>query len=217
MDVDNENIVLSEIPVLKKKFICPHCEKEFKSKNGWKKHIEKFHPESDNESQLSYQLTEYENPQLKGNLGLPNISNDLHILRSELQNLLLNNPSLNIDEPVNTTSFEKINNMTPDELRARIFNAKRSLNNRLDHKISDGTLSFCNQIVGRLLGCVEELEEEIRNDEMLRDSTKELLSFNLLSKIPVNIKVAGLYSIDVASALNKKRVRNLNDNDIKDV
>lgn len=199
MDFSTENINavnLPEIPKLIKKFKCEFCNKEFKSKKGHLNHIKKFHAtdESDNVS-ISSDFSFTEEPPLA----------ELSKLKKELENLILNNPSIDIDRPVNTTILERINGMTVEELKARIFNAKRELNGKLDMKISDGALSMINQVVGRLLGCCEELEQEVMKDALLRESTKELLSMNVLSKIPSQIKVAGLYSLNVGTAMSKRK------------
>jgi hypothetical protein len=203
----NENLRLPEIPKLVKKFKCEFCGKEFKSKKGYQNHVKKFHSETEEKSEIDYDdmsvLTEdFEN------MDISNFQpqNELNKLKKELENLILNNPSIDLERPVNTTFLERINNMSVEELKARIFNAKRELNGKLDLKISDGALSLVNQVIGRILGCCEELEQEVMKDQLLRESTKELLSMNLLSKIPSQIKVAGLYSLNVGTALNKKKL-----------
>lgn len=202
----NENLRLPEIPKLVKKFKCEFCGKEFKSKKGWQNHVKKFHGEQEEKSDIDYDnmtiITEdYDN------LDISNFQpqSELTKLKKELENLILNNPSIDLERPVNTTVLEKINNMSVEELKARIFNAKRELNGKLDLKISDGALSLVNQVVGRILGCCEELEQEVMKDQLLRESTKEMMSMNLLSKVPSQIKVAGLYSLNVGTALTKKK------------
>jgi protein required for attachment to host cells len=130
---------------------------------------------------------------------------ELMKLRKELEQIVLSNPTLDIDKPYSNTTLEKINSMNASELRARIFQAKRELTCHLDCKISDGALSFANQIIGRMLGCVDELNEQVMNDVVLRESTKDLLSMQVLSKIPPNLKVSGLYAVNVGVALQKAK------------
>lgn len=214
-DEPNEKIRLPEIPKLVKKFKCEFCGKDFKSKKGYQNHVKKFHNETEEKSEIDYEnmsvLTEdFENMDISN--FEPN--NELVKLKKELENLILNNPSIDLEKPVNTTILERINNMSIEELKARIFNAKRELNGKLDLKISDGALSLVNQVIGRILGCCEELEQEVMKDNLLRESTKEMLSMNLLSKIPSQVKVAGLYSLNVGTALNKKKSKQNVENNV---
>jgi hypothetical protein len=223
-DEPNEKIKLPEIPKLVKKFKCEFCGKEFKSKKGYQNHVKKFHSETEEKSEIDYDnmsvLTEdfeHQNDAwLRDNMDISNFQpqNELNKLKKELENLILNNPSIDLERPVNTTFLERINNMSVEELKARIFNAKRELNGKLDLKISDGALSLVNQVIGRILGCCEELEQEVMKDQLLRESTKEMMSMNLLSKIPSQVKVAGLYSLNVGSALNKKKSKQNVENNV---
>jgi hypothetical protein len=206
-----ECIELPEIPILTKKFKCDYCNKHFKSKKGHKNHIKKFHSnnvrdftidDNDNDNDI---ISEEDIANLLDIEDFQSPDKEFLKLKQELENIILNNPSINIDEPVNTLVLEKINNMSIEEIKARIFHAKRALNSKLDCKISDGALGIVNQVVGRLLGCVDELESAVMSDDLLRQSTKDLLSMNILTKIPSQIKVAGLYSVNVGYALNQAK------------
>ena len=214
MDETNHGVItLGEIPVLKKTYPCEYCGKVLTTRKGWKKHIQKFHPDAGQQQDKEFIDTfDIETGSVVGDLtgeimhAEPSIDlqneRELQKLRRELESIIMNNPSIDIESPVNTTLLQKIQSMSIEELKARIFNAKRALNSKLDLKISDGALSLVNQVIGRMLGCVKELEDAVMNDYLLRESTKDLLSFNLLAKIPSQIKVAGLYSIDLGLALN---------------
>lgn len=227
MEEQNQPIMLGEIPVLSKKLKCPFCTKMFKSVKGQRNHVKKFHHNSVNTININ---TNREINDVNTNDMFDNDDtvteiidydydfreasplaqdNELARLKKELENIILNNPSISLDEPVNTLMLEKINHMSIEEIKARIFHAKRALNSKLDYKISDGALGIVNQVVGRLLGCVDELEQAVMNDELLRQSTKDLLSINLLAKIPSQIKVAGLYSVNVGYALNQAKNKNI--------
>ena len=225
MDISTENIILPELPKLKrgkkatttttkKKFKCPHCNKEYASKQGLNKHIAKEHAEDDDddESGSDVSFTECDDNESSFNDDEFDTDAEFKRLRKELESIILNNPNIDLDTKVNTSVLQKINNMSIDELKARIFNAKRELNSHLDSKISDGALNIVNQIVGRMLNCVDELETEVMKDNLLRQSAKELLSMNILSMIPSQIKVAGLYSVDVATAISKKKSKQMVDN-----
>jgi hypothetical protein len=134
---------------------------------------------------------------------------ELQRLRRELEQIVLSNPTIDIERPYSNTTLEKIQTMSATELRARIFQAKRELTSQIDCKISDGALSFTNQIVGRMLGCVDELNELVMADKVLRESTKDLMSMQLLSKIPPNLKVSGLYAVNVGVALQKAKAKKI--------
>ena len=211
MDETNIGVItLGEIPVLKKTYTCEYCGKVLTTRKGWKKHIQKFHPDAGQQQDKDIIDTfDVETGSVVGDFTGEIMhtepskeQRELEKLRKELESIIMNNPSIDIESPVNTTLLQKIQSMSIEELKARIFNAKRALNSKLDLKISDGALSLVNQVIGRMLGCVKELEDAVMNDHLLRESTKDLLSFNLLAKIPSQLKVAGLYSIDLGLALN---------------
>lgn len=200
---DIENIQLPDIPVLKKKFTCSHCGKQYKTKASFHKHELKC-------VQQKQIINEDDEPNHNEVYDISKSNDDLQIqkLRAELENLVLSNPCISLNHPVSTSPLEAIKSMSVEELKARIFQAKRELNGKLDLKISDSTLSLVNMVVGKMLNCVDELNEEVMKDNLLRESTKDLLSFAVLSKIPPPIKVSGLYAVNVGVAMQKAKQKN---------
>lgn len=227
----SENIVLPEINLEQvkktkktkqhsKEFPCPQCGKVYKSKRAMNNHLNKCDVEGDNDE--NFDITQFENmteeelmqymqeqqEQQEHSHGEED-DKELAKLRKELEQIVLSNPTLDIEKPYSNTTLEKIYTMNATELRARIFQAKRELTCQLDCKISDGALSFANQVIGRMLGCVDELNEQVMKDVVLRESTKDLLSMQLLSKIPPNLKVSGLYAVNVGVALQKAKAKKI--------
>jgi hypothetical protein len=224
----SEQIVLPEINLEQikkikkqsKEFPCPQCGKVYKSKRAMNNHLNKCEVEGDNdedfditqfENMTEEELMKYMHEQQEHQEHPHNMDDDKELtkLRKELEQIVLANPSLDIDKPYSNTTLEKIQTMNATELRARIFQAKRELTCQLDCKISDGALSFANQVIGRMLGCVDELHAQVMNDTILRESTKDLLSMQLLSKIPPNLKVSGLYAVNVGVALQKAKANKI--------
>lgn len=206
---EEANIILPTIEIKKSKekpFECPVCGKKYKTEKSFLKHLES-HEELNEENVEEVEQNEQSFFSKFLPSGSTNNNDKLEKLQKELENLLLSNPSLDISKPCGNTTLEKIYLMSEDELKARIFEAKRGLTSGLDMKIADSTLGFANMIVGNMLGCLEELEESVKNDNTLRNATKDMMSMSVLSYIPGNVKVAGLYALNVGSALQKAKIK----------
>lgn len=194
-----ENIELPEIPVIKKKYKCSYCGKQYKTKASFMKHEEKCGANECPIENVQNEILTFPVPE----------NHQIEKLRAELENLVLSNPCISLNYPVSTSPLEAIKSMSIEELKARIFQAKRELNGKLDLKISDSTLNIVNMVVGKMLNCVDELNEEVMKDNLLRESTKDLLSFAVLSRIPPPIKVSGLYAVNVGVAMQKAKQKKL--------
>ena len=205
-----KNFDISEpLPKLKQTFECPHCGKKYKSKKSFEKHVDtcEYNPQNqENESELD--LDSLEVVSTCNNV----VSNhELQNLRNELLQILMSNPNIDLKSPVELTPFQAINSMTSEELKARIFQAKRELSSKTDLKISDSALGLVNLFVGNMLGCLDELQDEVNKDVLLRETVKDTLSINLLSRIPPQLKVTGLYAMNVGTAMSKARSKKIID------
>lgn len=211
-----------KLPILKNSFTinentCDICGKSFKSRKSMLQHRRKIHKigfngsakgDDDAFSVLSFDLEEQPIKQIEYKNNNTELMKRHEELRKELMNLILNNPNIDLQKNLNNeNSLNLINKMTIEELEMRIFDAKKQLSSKIDFKISDGLLTLVNSIIGKMLNCVEELEEEVKNDKLLRECAKDTLSINLLNKIPPHIKLGGLYSIDVARAIAIKKTK----------
>lgn len=195
------------LPKLKQTFECPHCGKKYKSKKSFEKHVDncEYNPKNqDDESELDLDSLEVIST---CNNTVPNY--ELQNLRNELLQILMSNPSIDLKSPVELTPFQTINSMNAEELKARIFQAKRELSSKTDLKISDSALGLVNLFVGNMLGCLDELQEEVNKDVLLRETVKDTLSINLLSRIPPQLKVTGLYAMNVGTAMSKARSKKI--------
>lgn len=205
------DIRLPEINIKPEKKIheCPVCGKKYKSEKSYLKHLESHEELMDENVNEDVENLEEEKPKSIFSSIIPSNDkqNKIDKLQRELEQLILSNPSIDINKPCQDNTLDKIYSMSEEELKARIFDAKRNLTSGLDMKISDGVLSFTNTIVGNMLGCLDELEECVNQDKMLRQATKDMLSMSVLSYVPPNIKVAGLYAVNVGTAMSKAKVK----------
>lgn len=188
------------LPKLKSPFECPFCGKKYKTKKPFENHVETC-PHRPEDSEVSDEETNYvESSNVEK-------SPEVEKLRKELLQILMSNPNIDLTSPVSLTPFQSINSMNAEELQARIFQAKRELNSKTDLKISDSALGLVNLFFGNMLGCLDELQAEVERDMLLRESVKDTLSLNLLSRIPPQLKVTGLYAMNVGTALSKARAK----------
>lgn len=128
-------------------------------------------------------------------------------LRDQFKKLVLNN-NININEKCTTNNdFERIDKMNVEELKSRIIMAKHSFSKSIDKKITDNCLSMVNLIVGSALGCLEELQYEVEKNIILSEATNKVISQEILIHIDPKLKMAGLYSIDVATAFKKAKLK----------
>jgi len=204
------------LPKLKQVFECPHCGKKYKSKKSFEKHVASCeYAELCNEENVDMEslqdISEFaEHCEEKKNVKKQPIQeiHEIQNLRNELLQILMSNPNIDLKSPVELSPFQAINTMSVEELKARIFQAKRDLSSKTDLKISDSALGLVNLFVGNMLGCLDELQEEVNKDVLLRETVKDTLSINLLSKIPPQLKVTGLYAMNVGTAISKARSKN---------
>lgn len=206
-----KNFDISEpLPKLKQIFECPHCGKKYKSKKSFEKHVDSCeYNEENQDSELDLDSLEVIS---RCNDMAPHVTNhELQSLRNELLQILMSNPNIDLKSPIELTPFQSINSMSAEELKARIFQAKRELSSKTDLKISDSALGLVNLFVGNMLGCLDELQDEVNKDVLLRETVKDTLSINLLSKIPPQLKVTGLYAMNVGTAMSKARSKKIID------
>jgi hypothetical protein len=198
------------LPKLKQVFECPHCGKKYKSKKSFEKHVDSCeYNEENQDSELDLDSLEVISRCNDVATSVPN--HELQSLRNELLQILMSNPNIDLKSPIELTPFQAINTMSAEELKARIFQAKRELSSKTDLKISDSALGLVNLFVGNMLGCLDELQEEVNKDVLLRETVKDTLSVNLLSKIPPQLKVTGLYAMNVGTAMSKARSKKIID------
>jgi hypothetical protein len=195
------------LPKLKQVFECPHCAKKYKSKKSFEKHVDSCeYNEENQESDLDLDALEVISSCNNTSI-VPNY--EIQNLRNELLQILMSNPNIDLKSPVELSPFQAINTMSAEELKARIFQAKRELSSKTDLKISDSALGLVNLFVGNMLGCLDELQEEVNKDVLLRETVKDTLSINLLSRIPPQLKVTGLYAMNVGTAMSKARSKKI--------
>ena len=124
-------------------------------------------------------------------------------LVSQLTQLALSNPRI-LDLKGNDV-IRRINRMSVDELETKLLVAKQSIANNMNGSLSNLALSLLNNAVGRSLNCIDELNNEVREDKELQDTVKQFLGCNILTKLPPQVKLLALYGADVMSALDKKK------------
>lgn len=123
-------------------------------------------------------------------------------LQEELMRLSDYNADV-VTKPVNDKVAKLVEEMDIEELKARIRVGKRKQSSKMDNSVAEQTILMCNQLSGRMLGCLEELNETSLKDELLKECTKEYLCLNVLDFIPHELKIGGLYGAHLASAYYK--------------
>ena len=194
------------LPKLKQPFECPFCGKKYKTKKPYENHIDNC-PERPDGSEISDEEDNFDSAIVESKHTFNEKNPEVEKLRKELLQILMSNPNIDLTSPVSLTPFQSINSMNVEELQARIFQAKRELSSKTDLKISDSALGLVNLFFGNMLGCLDELQHEVEKDLLLRESVKDTLSLNLLSRIPPQLKVTGLYAMNVGTALSKARAK----------
>lgn len=206
-------------------FVCPHCEKKYKKKIPYEKHIlnckhkpfdistpnnEPITETNDGLSKPKNILTNFFSSSVPKNdpSTTPSVVN-IQKLRDELLNLCINN-NIDLNKPVDgfcNNFTEKINSMSVDELKMRIIQAKKVLNDKMDYKLSNQILNISNLVIGKFLNCLDELNQEVEKDLLLKDSVKTVCSESILNKLTPTTKIGALYSLNIASAMNKAKDR----------
>lgn len=125
--------------------------------------------------------------------------NEKEKLQQELLMLGEGNPDF-IVKPINSKLSETVEQMSINELKARIRQAKRQSCAKLDDSVVGNVINLANQLSGSLLGCYDELDASTRKDLLLKDTTKDYLSLNILDYIPAEIKILGLYGSHLTSS-----------------
>jgi len=130
---------------------------------------------------------------------------ELQYYRDQLITISDRSPEI-LTQSINT-DYSVIDSMSLDEIKARIRLANRATCSKLDSSVTQNLIMMTNQVTGRLLGCVDELEESTREDKLLHDTAKNYLGLNVLDHIPTEIKLFGLYGSHVANSwvVAKKR------------
>ena len=125
-------------------------------------------------------------------------------LREQLIAIAVNKPDI-LTNKFNLYSVELIEDMSINEMKARILSFKMNQGSMLDSNVVSNGLYLCNIGIGSILGITQELNESVQQDKLLLDSTKEFINLEFLHLIPHYLKIGGLYLTHVASALSKKK------------
>jgi hypothetical protein len=120
-------------------------------------------------------------------------------LKNELLRLSDHNPDV-ITKPVNDKLARLVEDMSIEELRERVRFGKRNQASKMDGSVAAQTITIANQLTGRFLGCLEELNETSVKDKLLNECVKDYMCLNILDYIPNELKIGGLYGSHVANA-----------------
>jgi 5-methylthioribose kinase len=98
--------------------------------------------------------------------------------------------------------------MSITQLRMKIMEINQSFSSQIDKEYAKTITSGAGWIVGKVLGCEEELGEEVEKDELLNDSIHKIMSFKLgLAGIPIEYKAMGSFVCDTFKAYKTKRTK----------
>jgi hypothetical protein len=121
-----------------------------------------------------------------------------------LRNALAVNPDL-LQETVDVTSVQQIEQMSTDELHARLIAFKRGNVAKVSDNINERLIMIVDSIIGKVLGCGKELRSINAKDKALHESTKASLG-DVILFIPPHIRTAIFYAINVAKAVSEVRL-----------
>jgi hypothetical protein len=120
-------------------------------------------------------------------------------LKQELLRLSDYHPEI-VTKPVNDKLASLVEDMSIEELRERVRYGKRNQSSKMDNSVASQAIVMANQLTGRLLGCLEELNETSTKDKLLAECVKDYMCLNVLDYIPNELKIGGLYGSHVAQA-----------------
>ena len=120
-------------------------------------------------------------------------------LKEQLMRLSDYHPEI-VSKPINDKIAKLVEDMDLDELRERVRYGKRNQSSAMDDAVSGQAIMMANQVAGRMLGCLEELNESSLKDKLLGECVKQYLTLNILDYIPNELKIMGLYGSHVSSA-----------------
>lgn len=123
-------------------------------------------------------------------------------LKSELLRLSDYHPEI-VTKPINDKIAKLVEEMSLEELRERVRYGKRNQSSKMDETVASQTILMANQVAGRMLGCLEELNETSMKDKLLNECIKDYLCMNILDYIPNELKITGLYGSHITSAYYK--------------
>lgn len=142
-------------------------------------------------------------------------------LKSELLRLSDYNPEI-VTKPVNDKVAKLVEEMSIEELRERVRYGHRNQSSKMDNSVAEQSIMLANQLTGRMLGCLEELNETSVKDKLLNECVKDYMCLNILDYIPNELKIGGLYGSHVAKAYYDARrketpsISELTESDTKD-
>lgn len=137
---------------------------------------------------------------------LQKLTSEKETLKAELLRLSDYHPDI-VTKPVNDKIAKLVEEMSIEELRERVRYGKRNQSSKMDDSVSSQTILMANQLSGRMLGCLEELNESSMKDKLLSECVKDYMCLNILDYIPNEIKIAGLYGSHVTSAYYKASLK----------
>jgi hypothetical protein len=120
-------------------------------------------------------------------------------LKAELLRLSDYHPEI-VTKPVNDKISKLIEEMDIEELRERVRYGHRNQSSKMDNTVAQQTIHLANQLTGRMLGCLDELNETSLQDKLLNECVKDYMCMNILDYIPNELKIGGLYGSHVAKA-----------------
>lgn len=194
----------------RKTYVCENCGRKYKTNSGLFKHLRKC----DNTKNEVYDQLNTENKPVRTFMGqvipqqvqVAQKSAEESRVNTELLSMLINNPNINLSSSITPDLMDKLNRMTIEEKKLKIFELKRKVGNMLDARYSDTFVSLATTLIGGILGCKAELSAINEGDKLLKESAQELISYKLgLAFLPPEIKCSGLFITNVATAWMEAR------------
>ena len=175
----------------KTKLSCDNCGKSYKNRSGLHKHKKKCGVEKPK----ALEIKEDDDPEVEQ-------------LKEQLRRLVMTNPQLDLTKKITTnTDLKLIDSMEKEEIIARIQDFKRTASRKLNKRISRTALDLSGYVIGGILDCVQELQQEISKDDALQDAVHDVLSSEILCYVDSKILMLGLMGVDTGNAYVKSLPR----------
>jgi len=189
------------------RFKCPYCNKTYKKKYTYTRHHKRGCKKKPLDGEDYPEPEEIGKEEEKGseNEEVIEVSTDEAIeertideLREEVLVLYRNDPASLITECDNEI-IKHVNKMSKNDLKLKIAQKRLLIGAKLNGTMTNTVLLSANKIVGGIMKCQDEMNETTMQDDVLKESCDDLLSYYLLDSIPVTVRLALLYGSHIVT------------------
>lgn len=217
----NPNVDLSKKSIVK--YQCPYCKKTYRQKFTYNRHhkrgckkkpegaVDTPEAERVGEEVKEEEVVEGKESEQKVEEKPADEDKTVDELREEVLVLYRNDPASLITECDNEV-IKHVNKMSRGDLKLKIAQKRLLIGAKLNGTMTNTVLLTANKIVGGMMKCQEGLNNTTMQDDILKESCDDLLSYYLLDSIPVTVRLAILYGSHVVT--NTYEAKKERDNEV---